>query len=80
MRGLHVNEIHKANKLTEFVLTFLLPNNRAWRFNISQIIKFIYFILIGVHYLICLFIWIGDKHLMNDPGTPWLLKYPELSF
>lgn len=32
----------------------------------------------GVHYIVCLWIWIGDKYLMHDISTPWLVRNPEL--
>ena len=59
LRGFHITELSKAKKPLEFALQVILPNNRIGRLNMNQIIKFAYFILIGVHYLICLWIWIG---------------------
>jgi len=41
-------------------------------------LKTVYGTLLWVHYLIFLFIWIGDKELMNDNNTPWRKKKPEL--
>jgi acetolactate synthase regulatory subunit len=73
LRGFHIIEISKANKPLQLGLQVILPNNRSGRLNMNQIIKFVYFILICVHYLICLWIWIGDKYLMNDPNKPWLV-------
>ena len=78
LRILHILELEKARKPLEFALEIVLPNNRIGRLNLSAIIKFVYFILIGVHYLICLWILIGSKYLMSDSNVPWLLKSPAL--
>ncbi len=34
--------------------------------------------MLGVHYFGCLWIWIGEKYLMHDTSTPWLIRNPEL--
>ncbi len=78
LRILHILELERAKKPLEYALEIVMPNNRIGRLNLSAIIKFVYFILIGVHYLICLWILIGSKYLMSDSNVPWLLKTPDL--
>jgi Ion channel len=46
--------------------------------NLALIIQFTYGIFLGVHYFVCLWIWIGDRNLMNDPSLPWRQKQPDL--
>ncbi len=46
--------------------------------NLSSIVRFFFFVLLGSHYCICIWMFIGDKHLLGDPNTPWMLSHPEL--
>jgi hypothetical protein len=78
LRILHINELSKVGYPLQKLVEFAFPNSRIGRLNLSLIIKFLYFILIGAHYLICLWIWIGTKQLMHDTNVPWLIKNPSL--
>ena len=60
LRIIHILELSKAEYPLQKLVEFLIPNSRIGRLNLSLIIKFVYFILIGAHYLICLWIWIGN--------------------
>ena len=49
------------------------------RLNLGLVIQFCYAIFIGVHFFVCLWIWIGTKTFSSDPNLPWLLKQPDLN-
>jgi hypothetical protein len=55
-----------------------IPHSRTGQINLSGVIKFFYFVLVGSHYFICIWMWIGNKNLLGDPNTPWMLSHPEL--
>ena len=44
----------------------------------SLILQFFFYVVIGSHYLICLWTWLGTKQFLSDPNAPWLLKNPQL--
>lgn len=78
LRILHSHELSKSQYSLTVLLEKLFPNSRITRINIGSIIKFGYSILLGVHYIVCLWIWIGDKYLMHDLSNPWMIQNPGL--
>jgi len=78
LRFLHIREVDKVSYPLQMFVERVMPYSRTGRLNLSLIIRFFYFILIAAHYFICLFMWVGTKHLMNDPNTPWMIAHPEL--
>lgn len=78
LRLLHVIEIGKTLYPLRTLVELVIPNSRIGRLNLSLVIKFLFFILVGAHYLICLWIWIGTRFLFKDSNEPWLISNPEL--
>lgn len=76
LRILHIIELSKAEYPLQKIVEFLIPNSRIGRFNLSLVLKFGYFILIGAHYLICMWIWIGTQEVNNQ--VPWIVNNPQL--
>ena len=60
LRGFHILELQRANPPLKAFLLQILPSDRNSRENLSFMLKFVYGTLLWVHYLICLWIWIGN--------------------
>ena len=58
-RVIHIIELRKVRYPLHTFVDLVMPNSRTGRLNLSLVIKFLYFILIGAHYMICLWLWIG---------------------
>ena len=78
LRFLHIREVNKLSYPLQIFVELVFPYSRTSRLNLSLIVRFFYFIIVAAHYFICLWIWVGTKHLMHDPNVPWLIDHPEL--
>jgi hypothetical protein len=80
LRFLHIHEISKSRYLLSTTYTMLFPNSRINRINLHSIISFGYLALLIVHYMVFVWIWIGDKYLLNDNiFKPWKFRTSNLS-
>lgn len=66
LRFLHIHEINKSRYPLNTTYTMLFPNSRINRINLHSIISFGYLALLIIHYMVFLWIWIGDKYLLKD--------------
>ena len=61
LRVFHFHELSKSIYPLYAVIGKLIPNSRIGRLNFTSIVQFGYCIFLGVHYIVCLWIWIGTR-------------------
>lgn len=61
LRLFHIHEIAKAKYPLQVVIGKLMPNSRIGRLNLTLTVEFFYFIFMGVHFVVCLWEWTGER-------------------
>lgn len=71
LRIIHIHELKKSIEPLRALLLKLLPTSRIARMNFELVVEYSYFIVFGVHYFVCFWLWMADGHLVSETQQPW---------
>lgn len=56
-----------------YILQALIPNTPHQRVTMMTLVNYFLILVTIVHYSACLWLYIGDKYMLNDDGDPWMV-------
>ena len=78
LRLLHVYELEKSRKtLQNQFLMYLFPESRIKRLNLQLVTEYAYIIFLGVHYLVCFWLWLTNGDI-KTAQLPWQKKRADI--
>ena len=77
LRVLHIVYINIVMQPLTEILNWAFPNSPYRRNKLLMFANYLVFIIVTVHFAVCLWIYIGDKYLFGDVHMPWRIANPE---
>lgn len=62
----------------KIILLNIFPNSPNKRIAVKLFVNYFIFILTIAHYAVCLWIYVGDKYLLNDHHAPWRIANEQI--
>jgi len=71
-RLFHVYQIDKTYYLTSRIVAYVYPNSLIKQDTLMSLIGFMLRVFLAANYFVSLWIFVGDKNLLEGADLPWL--------